>query len=66
MRLAEQNMPSHLLYNQMGHANSKVTEKYYITVSKYETEIIKDKIEGIWREKSIASLELSMLFAFLW
>ena len=46
-RLAEQNMPSHLLCNQMGHASSKVTEKYYIAVSKYGTEIIKDKIEGI-------------------
>ncbi len=46
-RLAEQNMPAHLLCNQMGHASSKVTEKYYIAVSKYGTEIIKDKIEGI-------------------
>ena len=46
-RLAEQNMPSHLLCNQMGHASSKVTEKYYIAVSKHGMEIIKDKIEGI-------------------
>ena len=46
-RLAEQNMPSHLLCNQMGHASSKVTEKYYIAVSKHGTEIIKDKIEGL-------------------
>ena len=46
-RLAEQNMPAHLLCNQMGHASSKVTEKYYIAVSKHGTEIIKDKIEGI-------------------
>ena len=46
-RLAEQNMPSHLLCNQMGHASSKVTEKYYIAMSKYGAEIIKDKIEGI-------------------
>jgi integrase len=46
-RLAEQNMPSHLLCNQMGHASSKVTEKYYIAVSEKGTEIIKDKIEGI-------------------
>lgn len=46
-RLAEQNMPSHLLCNQMGHASSKVTEKYYIAVSKYGAEIIKDKIEWI-------------------
>ena len=46
-RLAEQNTPMHLLCNQMGHASSKVTEKYYIAVSKHGTEIIKDKIEGI-------------------
>jgi integrase len=46
-RLAEQNMPAHLLCNQMGHANSKVTEKYYIALSKQGTEIIKDKIERI-------------------
>ena len=46
-RLAEQNMPAHLLCNQMGHASSKVTEKYYIAVSKQGTEMIKDKIEGI-------------------
>lgn len=46
-RLAEQNIPTHLLCNQMGHASSKVTEKYYIAVSEKGTEIIKDKIEGI-------------------
>ena len=46
-RLAEQNIPAHLLCNQMGHASSKVTEKYYIAVSKHGTEIIKDKIEAI-------------------
>ena len=46
-RLAEQNTPMHLLCNQMGHANSKVTEQYYLAVSKQGTEIIKEKIEGI-------------------
>lgn len=46
-RLAEQNMPTHLLCNQMGHANSKVTEKYYIAVSKHGMDIVKDKVEGI-------------------
>ena len=45
--LAEQNIPTQLLCNQMGHASSKVTEKYYIAVSKHGTEIIKDKIEAI-------------------
>ncbi|MBP3369321.1 MAG: tyrosine-type recombinase/integrase [Clostridia bacterium] len=46
-RLAEQNMPSHLLCNQMGHASSKVTEKYYIAISKHGMEIIKNKLEII-------------------
>jgi hypothetical protein len=40
-------MPAHLLCNQMGHASSKVTEKYYIAMSKRGEEIIKEKIEGI-------------------
>lgn len=46
-RLAEQNIPSHLLCNQMGHASSKVTEKYYIAITKQGSEIIKNKLEGI-------------------
>lgn len=33
-RLAELNTPIHLLCNQMGHASSKVTERYYIGMSK--------------------------------
>ena len=46
-RLAEQNTPAHLLCNQMGHASGKVTEKYYLAVSKQGEEIIKEKLEGI-------------------
>ena len=46
-RLAEQNIPTHLLCNQMGHASGKVTEKYYIAMSKQGTDIIKGKIESI-------------------
>ena len=46
-RLAEQNIPSHLLCNQMGHASARVTEKYYIALSKTGEEIIRGKIEGI-------------------
>ena len=46
-RLAEQNTPAHLLCNQMGHASSKVTEKYYLAVSKQGEEIIKGKLENI-------------------
>ncbi|MBR2675216.1 MAG: site-specific integrase [Mogibacterium sp.] len=32
-RLAEMNTPSHILCNQMGHASSKVTEKYYLSIT---------------------------------
>lgn len=46
-RLAEQNIPTHLLCNQMGHASGKVTEKYYIAMSRQGADIIKSKIEGI-------------------
>ena len=46
-RLAEQNIPTHLLCNQMGHASSKVTEKYYIAVSEKGTDIIKEKVEAL-------------------
>jgi integrase len=46
-RLAEQNLPAHLLCNQMGHASSHVTEKYYIAISKRGTDIIKDKVESL-------------------
>jgi integrase len=45
--LAEQNMPTHLLCNQMGHASGRVTEKYYIALSKRGTDIIKDKLERL-------------------
>ena len=46
-RLAEQNMPTHLLCNQIGHASGRVTEKYYIALSKRGTDIIKDKLERL-------------------
>ena len=32
-RLAEMNTPMHILCNQMGHASSRVTQRYYLTVS---------------------------------
>lgn len=46
-RLAEQNMPTHLLCNQMGHSSGKVAEKYYIAMSKQGVDIIKSKVERI-------------------
>ena len=46
-RLAEQNLPAHLLCNQMGHASSRVTEKYYIAISKNGEGIIRGMVEGL-------------------
>ena len=39
-RLAEMNTPTHILCNQMGHASGKVTERYYLAVSKSGIDII--------------------------
>ena len=33
-RMAELNTPAHLLCNQMGHASGKVTERYYLGMTK--------------------------------
>lgn len=46
-RLAEQNIPMHLLCNQMGHASGRVTQKYYIAMSKQGADIIKNTLESI-------------------
>ena len=46
-RLAEMNTPTHLLCNQMGHANSKVTEKYYLAISKRGVEILTDNLNKL-------------------
>ena len=46
-RLAEQNLPAYLLCNQMGHASSRVTEKYYIAISKNGEGIVRRMVEGI-------------------
>ena len=39
-RLAELNTPTHLLCNQMGHASGKVTERYYLAVSKTGIDVL--------------------------
>lgn len=39
-RLAEMNTPIHILCKQMGHASSKITERYYLSVSKQGIEIL--------------------------
>lgn len=46
-RLAEMNTPTHLLCNQMGHANSKVTEKYYLAISKKGIELLTNNLNNL-------------------
>ena len=46
-RLAEQSLPAYLLCNQMGHASSRVTEKYYIAISQNDEGIVRRMVEGI-------------------
>ena len=46
-RLAELNTPTHILCNQMGHASGKVTERYYLAVSKTGIEILSDNLNDI-------------------
>ena len=46
-RLAELNTPAHLLCNQMGHSSSKVTEKYYIAISKKGVELLHKNLDLI-------------------
>lgn len=45
-RLAEMNTPIHILCNQMGHASSKVTERYYLGVSKRGIEILLNNLNS--------------------
>ena len=46
-RLAELNTPTHILCKQMGHGSGRVTEQYYLAVSKNGIEILKDKIDNL-------------------
>jgi len=45
--LAMLNTPIHILCNQMGHASSKVTEKYYIALSQKGIDILVQNLEQI-------------------
>lgn len=45
--MAEMNTPAHLLCNQMGHGNIKVTQKYYIALSKTGAEILKNNLNQL-------------------
>ena len=46
-RLAEMNTPTHILCNQMGHASGKVTERYYLAVSKTGIDILLDNLNAV-------------------
>ena len=39
-QLANMNTPMHILCNQMGHASGKVTERYYLAVSKQGIDVL--------------------------
>lgn len=46
-RLAILNTPMHILCNQMGHASSKVTEQYYLAVSKMAIDVLQKNLDTI-------------------
>lgn len=46
-RLAEMNTPSHILRNQMGHANINVTQRYYIAVSQTGIDLLMNNLTRI-------------------
>ena len=45
--MAELNTPPHLLCNQMGHGNIRVTQKYYIAISQTGLDILKSNLNRI-------------------
>lgn len=46
-RLAEMNTPTHILCNQMGHASAKVTERYYLAVSKPGIDVLTKNLNAM-------------------
>lgn len=46
-RLAEMNTPSYLLCNQMGHASSRVTERYYLAITKSGINVLRNNLNEI-------------------
>ncbi|MBQ6868790.1 MAG: site-specific integrase [Clostridia bacterium] len=46
-RLAEMNTPMHLLCNQMGHASGKITEQYYLAISKTGIDVLVKNLNSI-------------------
>lgn len=53
-RLAEMNTPTHILCNQMGHASGKVTERYYLAVSKPGIDILTQNLNKIQNQQKRA------------
>ncbi len=45
--MADMNTPTHLLCNQMGHSSSKITEHYYISISKTGIEVLRDNLNRL-------------------
>ena len=45
--MADMNTPTHLLCNQMGHSSVKVTERYYISMSKTGVEILRNNLNRL-------------------
>lgn len=54
-RLAELNTPTHILCNQMGHASGKVTERYYLAVSKSGIDILVRNLNAIPKKSYTSS-----------
>lgn len=46
-RLAEMNTPTHILCNHMGHASGKVTERYYLAVSKPGIDVLTSNLNAM-------------------
>ena len=45
--MAEQNTPTHLLCNQMGHGNIQVTQRYYLALTRTGVDILKDNLNRL-------------------
>lgn len=45
--MADMNTPTHLLCNQMGHSGVKVTERYYISMSKTGIDILRKNLNNL-------------------
>ena len=45
--MAEQNTPTHLLCNQMGHGNIQVTQRYYLALTRTGVDILKENLNRL-------------------